>query len=88
VFQNGITENSMMHTAAIVNNVSCIDGLHSYGLSLDVVDIDGDTSLMYACIANQYDVAKKLILKGSSINKRNKKGENALMGAGFFLMIG
>ena len=76
-FLNLSGQNPLMY-AAVVHNWPAVDYLSYAGLLIDIEDTDGMTLLMKVLKEYQFDLAAKLINRGSDINAYNREGRTAL----------
>ena len=64
--------------AATIQNWEAVDYLSSKEVLTDVEDQDGITLLMKVLLHERFDLAAKLLNRGSDINAFNKEGQTAL----------
>lgn len=73
-----------IHDAAKQGNLAVVEQCLKKGISVDALDKDGQTPLMWSAVMNHLDVVKLLVDSGANVNiGRNKDGETALMFASF-----
>jgi ankyrin repeat protein len=64
--------------AADLQNWEAVDFLSSKGVLIDVEDNDGTTLIMKVLTSERFDLATKLLNRGSDINSFNRDGQTAL----------
>ena len=67
-----------LHAACASGQLSVVRLLLDYGVEVDAVSAQGNTSLHVACLNGQDMVASELISHGASIDSRNHKGQVTL----------
>lgn len=63
------------------NRTDLLARLIERGISLEAIDADGMTGLMWAAKAGAFEAAQNLVGKGANVNARNSRGETALIQA-------
>jgi uncharacterized protein len=74
---NSKGQNPIMFAASI-QNWDAVDFLSAQGMLIDVEDHDGLTLLFKTLVASQFDLAARLISRGSDLNAFNREGKTAL----------
>jgi serine/threonine-protein phosphatase 6 regulatory ankyrin repeat subunit A len=64
-----------LHAACANGQINVVRLLLDYGVEVDAVSAQGNTSLHVACLNGQDMVASELIAHGASVNARNHKGQ-------------
>ena len=68
-----------LHAACANGQISVVRLLLDYGVEVDAVSAQGNTSLHVACLNGQDMAASELIAHGAVVNARNHKGQVSCM---------
>jgi ankyrin repeat protein len=68
-----------IHEAALNGEATQVFSLLDGGMSVDTLDIEGRSPLMYASFNGYTAIVKKLLEKGANVNLQDKYGRTALM---------
>lgn len=84
LYENPRTSNNdlctpLMYAASVEGGLESIDILLEKGALLEEKNINGDTALMCAINAKQWDIAKLLIERNANVNAKNIEGYTPLM---------
>lgn len=72
---------AMINSAVRANDIPKLDTLKSYGADLSATNYDSRTALHVACIENNEQIAKHLLLNGVSVHVRDRYDRTPLMEA-------
>ncbi|DAZ97081.1 TPA: hypothetical protein N0F65_001265 [Lagenidium giganteum] len=69
---------SPLHLAVMTEEVSIIQSLIDHGVMVDMVDSEGQTALLQACLGGKLDIARKLIKAGANPAHQNNQAHGPL----------
>jgi ankyrin repeat protein len=72
------TGQTALHIAVTLGHMFLVDVLVDAGARLEIRDINGDTPLIAAVLANNADISKRLIMRAANVNAQNRDGMTAL----------